>query len=49
MVKRIKAGPIEAAMPAEMPGFIKPQLAMLKSKARPRGRRCPVPWQAGRE
>jgi len=32
MVKRTKSQPIEGATPAEMPDFIKPQLATLKSK-----------------
>src|SRR4030088_2774555 len=36
MVKRTKTGAIEGATPAKMPGFIKPQLATLRSKA-PKG------------
>jgi bifunctional non-homologous end joining protein LigD len=36
MVKRTKPRPIEGAKPSAMPGFIKPQLATLKSKA-PKG------------
>ena len=36
MVKHTKTGAIEGATPATMPGFIKPQLATLRSKA-PKG------------
>src|SRR5258708_2711455 len=36
MVKHTKTGAIEGATPAKMPGFIKPQLATLRSKA-PKG------------
>src|ERR1700730_2870074 len=36
MVKRTEARAIEGATPAKMPGFIKPQLATLRSKA-PKG------------
>jgi len=37
MTRRIKTRPIEGAIPADMPGFIEPQLATLRAKA-PKGR-----------
>jgi hypothetical protein len=36
MIKRTKTRAIEGAAPATMPGFIKPQLATMRSKA-PKG------------